>query len=106
MAAIKSPNCSVVSGLVVFSAWRRARGGIGLRGTPVTKERLGSDAQRYSELMAAIRRLNVRGFMRPASTWSRSWDTQSWQKAGLISRRCRCGWWRSRQRVNSRISKR
>ena len=50
---------------------------IGLRGTPVTAERLGSAAHRYRELMAAIRRLNVRGFMRPASTCSRSWDTQS-----------------------------
>ena len=33
MAAINSPNCSSLSGLVVFSAWRSDRGGIGLRGT-------------------------------------------------------------------------
>ena len=55
----------------------KRRGGIGLRGTPVTAERLGSAAHRYRELMAAIRRLKVRGFMSPASTCSRSWDTQS-----------------------------
>ena len=67
MAAINSPNCSVVSGLVVFSAWRRARDGIGLRETPVTAERLGSAAQRNRELMAAILRLKVRGFIRKAS---------------------------------------
>ena len=79
MAAIKSPNCSVVSGLVVFSAWRRARGGIGLRGTPVTAERLGSAAQRNRELMAAILRLKVRGFIRSASTSRLSSSTQSWQ---------------------------
>ena len=36
MAAINSPNCSGVSGLVLFSAWRSDRGGIGLLGTPFT----------------------------------------------------------------------
>ena len=58
MAAIKSPNCSVVSGLVVFSAWRRARGGTGLRGTPVTAERLGSAAhcQIHPETLKRLRR--------------------------------------------------
>ena len=57
MAAINSPICSSVSGLVLFSAWSNIeRGGIGLRGTPVTAERLGSAAHRYRELMAAIRR--------------------------------------------------
>ena len=63
-------------------------------GTRHRTSRLGercSAAHRYRELMAAILRLKVRGFMCPASTCSRSWDTQSWQNAALISRRCRCG---------------
>ena len=91
MAAINSPNCSAVSGLVLLLAINIERGGIGFLGTPVTGERHGSAAHRYRELMAAILRLKVRGFIRSASTSRRSSSTQSWQKAGLISRRCRCG---------------
>ena len=85
MAAIRSPICSSDRPQVVFSAWSRERGGIGLRGTPVTAERLGSAAHRYRELMAATLRLKVRGFMSPASTSSRSWDTQSCANDGSIS---------------------
>ena len=89
MAAINSPNCSAVSGLVLLLAINIERGGIGFLGTPVTGERHGSAAHRYRELMAAILRLKVRGFIRSASTSRRSSSTQSWQNAGLISRRCR-----------------
>ena len=91
MDAINSPNCSAVSGLVLLLAINIERGGIGFLGTPVTGELHGSAAHRYGELMAAILRLKVRGFIRSASTSRRSSSTQSWQNAGLISRRCRCG---------------
>ena len=40
MAAINSPNCSAVSGLVLLLAINIERGGIGFLGTPVTGERL------------------------------------------------------------------
>ena len=52
MAAINSPNCSALSGLVLLLATSIERGGIGLRGTPVSAWRLGSAAHRYKELMA------------------------------------------------------
>ena len=77
MQASSDAHCSSDKPRVFFSAVINERGGIGLRGTPVTGDRLGSDAQRYIDDTAAIRRLNVRGFISPASTCSRSWDTQS-----------------------------
>ena len=82
MAAINSPHLFIRQRPGALLSMEQRRGGIGFRGTPVTAERLGSDAHRYRELMAAIRRLKVRGFIRSASTCSRSWDTQSWQNAG------------------------
>ena len=76
--AINSPNCSWgVSGLVLLgAAWSSDRGGSGIAArqsqlTGLAQPPIGR------ALMAAIRRLKVRGFMSPASTCSRSWDTQS-----------------------------
>ena len=63
MAAINSPNCSAVSGLVLLLAINIERGGIGFLGTPVTGERHGTAAyvsrdQIYSFLDIAPERQN------------------------------------------------
>ena len=53
MAAINSPNCSSLSGLVLLLAINIERGGIGFLGTPVTGERHGSAAQTLLVAMIA-----------------------------------------------------
>ena len=68
IAARSSSNCSYDKLRVFFSAVINERGGIGFHGTPVTAERIGADTQRYRLEMAAILRMNVRGFFNPAST--------------------------------------